>query len=113
MALNGSNSHNGTRGHATSPNLEGIMINQAPPAVNYIMDEPVIAASTAAASYSVTLQDGTTNPNPGGGVTFSGDTVTVRAAAGTSARRATRSSAARSSTSESPRGPRGSSTSTG
>ena len=83
VALNGSNSHNGTRGHATSPDLEGITLSQAPPAVNYVMDEPVAGAANGAGDYSVTLQDGTTVPNPGGGVTFSGNTVTVPYAPGT------------------------------
>jgi hypothetical protein len=80
VALNGGNSHNGTRGHSVAPDLEGISINQATLTVNYIMDEPVANALTGAGGFSVTLQNGTVNPNPGGAgtVTTSGNVVSVK-----------------------------------
>ncbi len=84
VALNGSNSHNGTRGHAVAPDLEGITINQATLTVNYIMDEPVAAASPAPGAFAVMLQNGAINSNPGGAgtVTTSGNVVSVKYSAG-------------------------------
>ena len=72
VALNGSNSRNGTRGHAVQPDLEGISLSQAPPAVNFIYDEPLSAIGTAAPcnGYTVLRQDGTTTTVAGTGATF-------------------------------------------
>jgi hypothetical protein len=89
VALNGSSTHNGTRGHSTGPDLEGITINPAggvAGVVNYVFDQRVGLASNAAGCFAATLQNGTESTNPGGAApftpVFSGNVVTVPFAPG-------------------------------
>ena len=75
VALNGSNSQNGTRGHAVQPDLEGITISQAPPAVNYVYDEPLASVGTAAPATGTpcSVRTVATTTVAGTGATFSGN----------------------------------------
>ena len=81
VALKGSNSHNGTRGHAAAPDLEGVTINTATNTINYTMDQIVGGTDGTGCFYAV-RQDGTqVEANSGGpftpDVSFSGNVISV------------------------------------
>ena len=84
VALNGSSTHNGTRGHTTAPDLEGITVNTGLNTINYTFDQFVGAVSPFnpdfAQCFAAWRQDGTKVEASGIGssVTFSGNTVFVK-----------------------------------
>jgi len=84
-ALIGSTTNNGTRDHGVGADLEGVTVNVGANTVNYIFDQRVNDASTTPGDFWIVDLGGNTTPNVGGagGVTITGNVVTVLFPAGT------------------------------